>query len=60
MNQKENNEKESEYKEIGSVKEKLIKFNYPKPKKRNYNELKKNSKEKIYPKFSKNKKLKTY
>jgi len=60
LNQKENNEKESEYKEIGSVKEKLIKFNYPKPKKRNYNELKKNSKEKIYPKFSKNKKLKTY
>ena len=54
LNQEENNENESKYKEIGSVKEKLIKFNYPKPKKRNYNEFKKNLKEKNYPKTVKN------
>ena len=58
MNQDENNGNESKNKEIGSVKEKLIKFNYPKPKKRNYNEVKKNSKEKNYPKNSK--KLKSH
>ncbi len=43
MNQDDNNENESKNKEIGSVKEKLIKFNYPKSKKRNYNEVNKNS-----------------